>query len=408
MDKTILHCDLNGFYASVECLFRPELIDVPMAVSGSVENRHGIVLAKNERAKAFGVVTAETVSQAKEKCPELVLVPPRHEKYAEYSKIVNKLYERYTDMVEPFGIDESWLDVTQSLHLFGSGREIADDIRETVKRETGLTVSVGVSFNKVFSKLGSDYKKPDATTVISRENFREIVYPLPVSTLLYAGKAATAEFAKLGIYTIGQLAVYDKTIITDRLGKTGATLHDYANGIDESRVRYAHDEREAKSVGSGMTFSRNLMGIEDITAGVRALGDTVASRLRKDGQRCAVVQVQIRDPQFKTISRQKKLPRPTHLAKEICEAAMDIIKRSWNLKEPVRMITVTGLNLSPDAGSQQLSFFEEDNDSKRSKQERIELAIDVIREKFGRDSITPGTSINSDIGIGHHDKHSEQ
>lgn len=399
MDRTILHCDLNGFYASVECLYRPELKGVPMAVSGSVENRHGIILAKNEHAKKYGVVTAETVWQAKRKCPELILVPPSHDRYAEYSKRVNALYERYTDMVEPFGIDESWLDVTASLHLLGSGREIADNIRETVKSETGLTVSVGVSFNKVLAKLGSDYKKPDATTVISKESFREIIYPLPVSTLLYAGKAAAAELARLGIYTIGQLAAGDKQLITARLGKTGAMLCDYANGIDESLVHFAHEQRGAKSVGSGMTFRRNLIGLEDITQGVLALSDDVATRLRKDSLMCSTVQVQIRDPQFSTISRQKKLAQPTHLSKEIAEAATEIIKGGWNLSEPIRMLTITALGLTKGASPEQMSFFDKETDFKRDKQERIEHAIDAIRGKFGRDSITTGAVINSDIGI---------
>ena len=180
MNRAILHCDLNGFYASVECLLKPELKNIPMAVSGNVENRHGIILAKNELAKGYGIKTAETVWQAKKKCPEIILVPPNHELYSKYSKIVRKIYDRFTDRVEPFGIDEAWLDVTGSLNLLGSGKEIADRIRETIKSEVGLTASVGVSFNKIIAKLGSDYKKPDATTVISRENYKEIVYPLPV------------------------------------------------------------------------------------------------------------------------------------------------------------------------------------------------------------------------------------
>ncbi len=376
-------------------------MDVPMAVSGSVEDRHGIILAKNEHAKKFGVVTAQTVWQAKKKCPELVLVPPHHDRYHEYSKKVNKLYERYTDMVEPYGIDESWLDVTKSLHLFGSGKKIADDIRQAVKKQTGLTVSVGVSFNKVFAKLGSDYKKPDATTVITRENYKHMLYPLPVSFLLYAGKATTAELGKLGITTIGELAAYDRSLIAGRLGKTGALLHDYANGIDESPVHFAHEERGAKSVGSGMTFSRNLTGIEDITAGVMALADTSASRLRADALVCSTVQVQIRDPQFKTISRQKKLSSPTHLAKEIGEAVMELIKGSWRMDSPIRMLTITALSLEPYSALRQLSFLNETED-KRNKQERIERAIDAIRGRFGRDSIQFGANINSDIGINPH------
>lgn len=397
MDRTILHCDLNGFYASVECLYRPELKNVPMAVSGSVENRHGIILAKNEIAKGFGIKTTDTVWQAKRKCPEIVLVPPHHDRYSKYSQIVRKLFERFTDMIEPFGIDESWLDVTGSMHLFGSGKDIADKIRETIKSEVGLTVSVGVSWNKVFSKLGSDYKKPDATTVISRENYRNIVYPLPVSSLLYAGKAATEALSKLGITTIGQLAAYDKGIITDLLGKMGSMLHDYANGIDDCPVQFAGEEREAKSVGNGMTFRRNLIGIDDIRSGVLALADSVSSRLRKYGYKCSTVQVQIRDPQFKTISRQKKLQKPTCLCKDISSAAIEIIRACWDINAPIRMLTITGLNLAADSETGQLSFFEKE--SENGKQEKIERAVDNIRNKFGRGAITLGANINNDIGV---------
>jgi DNA polymerase-4 len=405
MDRTILHCDANGFFASVECLYRPELKNVPMAVSGSVEDRHGIILAKNELAKSFGIKTTDTVGQAKKKCPQLVLVPPHHDRYRKYSNIINSIYERFTDMVEPFGIDESWLDITGSMHLFGGAKETADNIRETVKRETGLTVSVGVSFNKTFAKLGSDLKKPDATTVISRENYREIVYPLPVSSLLFAGKAATKALIELGITTIGQLAAFDKAAITGKLGKLGAMLHDCANGIDDSPVHFAGEEREAKSVGNGMTFRRDLTGIEDITSGVLALSDTVAARLRRHGLKCSAVQVMIRDPNFKTISRQKKLAKPTCLAKDISSAALDIIKSSWNLNAPIRMLTITGLGLC-DADKGQLSFFDEEPAS--TKQEKIERAIDDIRSRFGSGAISIGTNLSSDIVAGHRPEQEEQ
>jgi DNA polymerase-4 len=395
MDRTILHCDANGFFASVECLYRPELKDVPMAVSGNVEDRHGIILAKTELDNSFVIKTAETVWQAKKKCPGLVLVPPHHERYRKYSKIINDIYERLTDMVEPFGIDESWLDVTGSMHLFGSGREIADSIRETVKSEVGLTVSVGVSFNKTFAKLGSDLKKPDATTVISRENYKEVVYPLPVSSLLFAGKSATKALEQLGITTIGKLASFDKTAITQKLGKMGAMLYDYANGTDDSPVHAAGERREAKSIGNGMTFRRDLAGMDDINSGVLALADTVATRLRKHGLKCCAVQVMIRDPQFRTISRQKKLAKPTHLSKDISAATLEIIKASWDISSPIRMLTITGMSLcTGDSG--QLSFFDKEADG--DKQERIERAIDGIRGKYGSSAISVGTNINSDIG----------
>ncbi len=208
-DRVILHCDCNGFYASVECALNPAYRSVPMAVCGDPESRHGVILAKNELAKAFGVQTAETIWQARRKCPELVLAPAHHKEYREFSEAVNAIYCQYTDLVEPFSIDESWLDVTGSRTLFGSGVQIANELRRRVKKETDLTISVGVSFNKIFAKLGSDYKKPDATTLITRENYRQILWPLPVGSMIYVGKVAAEKLSRAGIDTIGQLAQAD-------------------------------------------------------------------------------------------------------------------------------------------------------------------------------------------------------
>lgn len=256
-DRVILHCDLNCFFASVELLDKPALWEVPVAVCGDPASRHGIILAKNEPAKKRGVQTAETVWQAKKKCPVLVLLPPHHELYKEYSKKVNAIYERFTDLVEPFGIDESWLDVTGSLHLFGGdAKALADRIRETVKAETGLTVSVGVSFNKVFAKLGSDLKKPDATTVIDRDHWRDIVWPLPLGDMLFAGKAAQRTLGQYGIETIGQLAAQPEALPEQLLGKMGHQLWRYANGLDDSAVRPSHQREPVKSVA---TAPRSLM-----------------------------------------------------------------------------------------------------------------------------------------------------
>lgn len=398
MDRTILHCDLNGFFASVECLGRPELKDVPMAVCGNPKNRHGIILAKNEPAKRFGIVTAETVWQALRKCPDLVLVPPHHDKYSEYSKLVNQIYLRFTDRVEPFGIDESWLDVTGSEKLFGTGPQIADTLRETVKRELDLTISVGVSFNKVFAKLGSDMKKPDATTVITRDNYRQKVWPLPVSALLYVGKSAAEALAKRGIHTIGDLAAADPNIITGLLGKLGEQIHSYALGEDDSPVRLYSENTEIKSVGNGMTFSRNLVGEADIRAGVIALADTVAARMRRYGVMCMTVQVQIKDPSLKTISRQKPLQNPTQLAREISEAVMDLITSSWNMKSPIRLLTITGTNLIPqEDAAEQINLFEKDSHEKRVRTGKLESAMDQIRGKFGRNAISFGSTVNKDI-----------
>lgn len=395
MERTILHCDLNGFYAAVECLFNPELKAVPMAVAGDPENRHGIILAKNELAKKYKVQTAETIWQARRKCPNLVLVPPRHGEYGRYSRLVNNIYEEFTDLVEPFGIDESWLDVTGVHNLFGSGAKIADKIRGAVKERLGLTVSVGVSFNKVFAKLGSDYKKPDATTVISRENYKEIVWPLPVSDLLYVGRAAKESLARMHITTIGELADSNRASIVKQFGKMGCMIHDYANGIDDSPVKSAQDDRDIKSVGNGTTFSHDLVGFEEIKAGVLPLADEVAGRMRKYGVKCSVVSVTIKDPSFKSISRQKMLSSPTQVTKEIIDVSMELIHSCWSEKAPVRSITLTGSNLvSNENAACQLSLFDDGFD--KDKFEKLDRAVDKIREKYGKNAIGMGNVVKND------------
>ena len=398
MDCTILHCDLNGFYAAVECLHHPELKDVPMAVCGDVEKRHGIILAKNELAKKFGITTAETVWQAKKKCPGLVLAAPRHDEYDKYSQLVNQIYERFTPLVEPFGIDESWLDVTGTMRIFGDGRKIADTIRAKVKAELGLSVSVGVSYNKIFAKLGSDYKKPDATTVITRDNYREIVFPLPVTDLLFVGDAAAAILARLGITTIGRLAESDRKIIMEKLGKMGGVLHDYANGRDDEPVRSADDARQAKSVGNGMTFKRDLLGSDDIRTGVMDLANTVATRLRSAGFKCNTVQVMLKDTKFRSISRQRKLAVPSNLAAEIGGAAIELIMSTWDMKTAIRTITVTGADLVGEDGSGQLSLFADVHDNRREKTEKIERTMDIIRNRFGKAAISSGAAVKNDLG----------
>ena len=400
MERTILHCDCNGFYASVECVFHPELQKVPMAVCGDPESRKGIILAKNELAKQYDVTTAETVWQAKKKCPQLVLVRPHHDAYQEFSQKINAIYARYTEQVEPFGIDESWLDVTGSRMLFGGGKKIADELRKTVKRELGLTISVGVSFNKVFAKLGSDYKKPDATTVISRQNYKSLVWPLPVEALLYVGKASQEVFRKLGIYTIGDLAATSEEVLVTKLGKIGSQLHAYANGEDLSPVASIYDEQEAKSVGNGMTFKRNLQGVEDIRSGVLYLSDSVAARLRKYGHQCRTISVAVKDPQFHTVQKQTTLESPTDLAKDIYDIAMELMLSFWDVQKPIRAITVTASHFDEGEGGQQLSLFQEaKDDTAHEKRKSLEQAMDGIRGKYGKSSISYAQILKNDLGI---------
>lgn len=394
-DRVILHCDCNGFFASVECALNPDLKNVPMAVGGSVEARHGIILAKNELAKKYNIQTAETIFSAKKKCPDLVIVPPHHDLYEEYSHRVNEIYLQYTDLVEKFGIDESWLDVTGSQRLFGSGEEIASILRKRIREEIGITISVGVSFNKVFAKLGSDYKKPDATTVISRENFKEIVYPLPVGDLLFVGKRTREALSKLHIETIGDLAVSNENDIIKLLGKQGETIYRYARGEDNSPVD-PHANDEVKSVGNGMTFKRDLYGEKDILCGISHLSESIAVRMRKKGVKCTVVQVTIKDSDLHSIQRQEKLASPTNLAKEITDKAMEIIRRSWNMKNPIRMLTVTGGGIVPENGAEQISFFDEAKDPKRKN---LEKTLDAIRDKYGKDAVQNANIMNNDLGI---------
>lgn len=391
-DRVIFHCDLNCFFASVELLDKPALREVPVAVCGDPASRHGIILAKNEPAKRRGVQTAETVWQAKQKCPNLILLPPHHGLYARYSRRINTIYGQYTDLVEPFGIDESWLDVTGSLHLFGGdARQLADDIRARLRQEVGLTISVGVSFNKVFAKLGSDYKKPDATTVISRENWRDIVWPLPVGDLLFVGRAAQRTLGQYGVETIGQLAACKPEMLEQLMGKMGVQLYRYANGLDDAPVRPQHQREPVKSVGNSTTFPENLTRWEEIRSGLQLLSDSVAGRLRKEGLYCGGVAVAVKDAQFRTVSRQMRLGTPTHLMRDILEAAQELTRRIWKAPTPVRLLSVTALYITDSADSyQQLDLLAGDAPLRDQRQEQLESAMDTIRGKYGRDAIAFG------------------
>ena len=393
-DRVILHCDLNCFFASVELLRYPALRDVPVAVCGDPESRHGIVLAKNEAAKQLGVKTAETIWQARQKAPHLITLPPHHGLYREYSRKVNAIYGQYTDLVEPFGIDESWLDITNSMHLFGGdGKAIAGQLRERLREELGLTISVGVSFNKIFAKLGSDYKKPDATTVIDRGNWQAIVWPLPVGDLLGVGRSTQKLLRQYGVETIGQLAAFPRQTLETLLGKHGTQLHDYANGLENSPVRPQHEAEPVKSVGNGTTFPQNLTRWEEVRSGLAVLSDSVAGRLRRQGLYCGGVALTIRNAQFRQFSRQVRLDAPTHLQKDIYQTALALARQSWHAPDPIRALTVTALYLTDSADSfQQLDLLDGAAAQREEKQERLEQAMDAIRGKYGKGAISFGNA----------------
>ena len=403
-DRVILHCDCNAFFASVETLLNPALASVPMAVAGDPENRHGIILAKNELAKRCGVATAETINEAKRKCPGLVLVPPHHDLYAEVSRRVNVVYLNYTDLVDPFGIDESFLDLTGSMHLFPgkTPRDLADEIRARVRREIGITISVGVSFCRVFAKLGSDYKKPDATTVMDRENYQKIAYPLPVGDLLFAGRRTTAALRALGILTIGDLAAADRLTLIRELGEAGDTLWRYANGLDREPVRSYYERQKPKSVGNGMTFRRDIVGEAEIRTGVMALSDQVAARLRRQGMKCTVLQVQIKDPAFRTVGKQTKLPHPTRLRQELVETAMTLIRSAFGFGNAIRTLTLTASGLVDEEDEEQMTLFPPPEAEKSRRQERVEETMETIRDRFGEESIRLGFWQDTGIGVGGH------
>lgn len=397
--RIIYHADCNSFFASVELLAYPELKNKPVAVSGSVDDRHGIILAKNEAAKKYNIQTAENVWKAKQKCPELILLTPHRNKYTHYSKMINEIYQSYTDRVEPFGIDESWLDMTGSWQLFGkTPTETANRLRKEVQEKTGLTVSVGVSFNKVFAKLGSDYKKPNATTEISKENFKQIVWPMPVNSLLFVGKKAEETLSALKIKNIGQLAAADSEMLTSALGKLGKQLQTYALGEDNAPVLRTDEQEPIKSVGNGLTFKRNLTGEKDVKTAVASLADEVAGRLRRHGLYTSSLQIIIKNPNFKTISRQKPLPFSTNLAKDIIQTAMELIKDNWEMQNPIRMLTITAQHLTEEPFVVQTSFLEPEKKMDK-KRENLEQSIDKIREKYGKTSVLQGGQLHNDIGV---------
>ena len=385
--RTILHCDANNFYASVEVKLNPSLIGVPVAVSGNPEMRHGIILAKSNLAKACGVQTGDTLWQAKQKCPNIVFVPPHYDEYVEFSNKLFDLYTEYTDKVEPFGIDECWLDCTGSTMLFGSGESIADMIRQRVKDELGITVSVGVAHTKVLAKLGSDYKKPDATTVITQDNYRDIVWKLPVSDLLMVGRKTTKLFAKLGIKTIGNLAQFDKELLRKYIGINADKLSSYANGIEIESVKHYYKKHIPDSIGNSTTTPRDMIRREEAMAIITSLSEMIAVRLRKFGLLANGVGLSIRYSTLDGTHKTNLIGFSTSNAEQICEEAIKLLDNMHNfsIDTPIRQIGVSTYKLTSER-IRQATLFDEDLD----KQEKLEKSVDDIRRKYGYTSVQKG------------------
>ncbi len=381
--RKILHCDANNFYASIECMLDPTLKDKYVAVSGNPDKRHGIILAKNQKAKECGVKTGEVIWEAKRKCPNLVLVPPQFDKYVYYSNKIFDIYCQYTDRVEPFGIDECWLDVTGSMRLFKSATAIADELRERIKKEIGITISVGVSFNKIFAKLGSDMKKPDATTLISPDNFKTKVWPLDVSDLLMIGRKTEAKLKGLGINTIGDLANTNVDVLISKFGINGQKIYDNANGNNSEEVRLYYDKHIPKSIGNSTTMPKDVVLRDEAKAVIMALSEMVAIRLRKYGFIAGGVHLGMRFNDLSYVGKQSKLPYKINSASSICDFAMEIYD-SFQHTLPLRLLSVTTFDLSKGEEMQQLSLFD---DERVEKLRRIDASIDKIREKYGYNAL---------------------
>ena len=396
MERTILHCDMNNFYASVECMLNPVLKGHPVAVCGSTADRHGIVLAKNYEAKKYNIQTGEVVWQAKQKCKELIVVDPHYEHYIKYSKLAREIYKQYTDLVEPFGMDECWLDVTGSTHLFGTGYEIAEKIKETVKFELGLTISVGVSFNKIFAKLGSDMKKPDAITVIEKETFKNEIWQLPASDLLGVGRATTKKLNYYGIYTIKDLATVSKDFLNKLLGKNGILLWKYANGTENSLVTPNDFEVPIKSVGHGITTVRDLENNNDVWPVILELSQDIGTKLRKYEKYAAGIAIVVRNNELHHQTWQMQLSQQTNSSLYLAKKAYALFCENYNWNRDIRSITVRAINLVSEQTPQQIDLFSETQNI--DKMERLEIVVDKLRERFGKD-IIKNAVLCQDIGM---------
>lgn len=393
-DRVILYSDLNNFFASVETLLHPEYRGKPLIVCGDPKERRGVVFAKNEEAKKYGIRTAETVASALKKCPQVLRAETHFGEYKKYSRKVREIYGRFTDLVEACSIDECALDMTASVAVFGSGEEIAEKIRRAVKEELGLTVSVGVSFNKVFAKIASDMKKPDAVTVVSRENYKQKLWSLPVGAMLFVGKATEETLVRKGIRTIGDLAAADPEMLARLFGKRGRLLGAYARGEDDEPVR-GEDEREnLKSVGNSMTLPADVTDRAEIKRLLYVLAESVAARLRDaDVGKADTVHVVVRNERMEVITFQKKVP-PTALCGEIAEAAFDLFCRHCPPGTRAHMlgITVSGF----DYHVEQLALGEETGGRNYEKKERAEKAVAKLREKYGYATVQRGLMLEDE------------
>lgn len=382
-NRIILHCDLNNFFASVECIENPKLQGKPVAVSGNPKKRTGVILAKNEKAKSFGIKTGDVIWEAMQKCPKLICVESNYKKYLEYSEKVFEIYKRYTDKIESFGIDECWLDVSNSQKIFGNGQEIANKIREDIKKELGLTASVGVSFCKLFAKIGSDLKKPDATTVISKENFKSIIYPLEIDSVIGIGRKTSKKLKKMNINFLGEFVQVDDKILKNLFGIPLVELKQKLLGFDNEEVSTIYSQNRIKSIGNGTTTVIDIEKEDDIKTVINLLCEEIARRLRKKNFTTSAVSIHIKTNEFKTEGKQAKIGFETDSSQTISDEVFKLLKTFWDFSKLVRSIRVCCFSLKDKTEQTQISIFSLAED----KKSKLGEGVDKIRKKHGASKI---------------------
>jgi DNA polymerase-4 len=395
MERIILHSDANSFYASVECLYRPEIRQKPVAVCGDPEERHGIVLTKNQIAKGYGIQTGEAIWQARQKCPELVVVPPNYPLYLHFSEMMREIYEQYSDRVEAFGLDENWLDISAEGRSFSDGVKIANEIRNRIREELGVTVSVGVSDNKIFSKLGSDMKKPDATTALPESSYEEKVWPLPVSSLLYVGRKTTKKLMQVGIITMGDLANSDTEALHSLLGKNGLTLKAFALGLDHSPVMPLTAEAALKSIGNSTTPPHDIENLGDAECIYYLLAESVSARLRAHGFTAKTLAISIRDTELRTASCQCRLYPPSNITDDLAKTALCLFRARFPASFPLRSVGLHCSGLMADTLPRQQDML--GMSARMEKLESLERSLDSLRGRFGHQIVQRGVVMRDKV-----------
>lgn len=385
MERIILHSDINHCYAQIEEMKNPHLRHIPMAVGGFEEKRHGIILAKNDLAKTFHIKTGESLREAYAKCPQLTIIHPHYEEYLYYTEQIKDVYRQFSDRVESFGLDEAWVDVSESSRLYGDGVSIARMIQKKVLQQFGITISIGVSFNKIFAKLGSDMVKHMGLVEITKANYKQMVWPLPVSELLYIGRSTASKLEACGIYTIGELASLPSGFMSEHFGKVGEILHTFANGWDETPVAKTTEHAPIKSIGNAITAVKDIVSFEEAKLIYYVLTESVASRLRESGLKGNVIHLSLRNMDLISFTRQKTITQPTNLCEEIMPVVLDLLKKHYDFQIPLRTIGVSISGLRKDDGYIQMNLFT--SEKQREKQLVLEETMDAIRNKFGFEKI---------------------